>query len=269
MSFFKSGSFFIFTLQFWRFRSTSHLPSEIASANFSVFDNSFDSLTKRVAPGVQMKMVEHVGGAQDHSRWVGDRTSHGFLEGVTASRLEDDKVTSNRLSWHDSGSSDKSETWKMWYFWCSSVCSPSSQVVNDVSVEVWHDHHVELLWLRDKLHASVVNDHGLKLDLWVLLGDVLAGAEEKSVSKLHDVGLVHSGDLLSSSLSGVVKSELGNTLSFSSRGNLEALNDTRNKLVLQAGVLSLGLLTNDHKVELLSVSRLDAVEGLQELVSLI
>lgn len=36
---------------------------------------------------------------------------------------------------------------------------PSGQVVDDVPVEVGHDHDVELLRFADQLHAGVVDDH--------------------------------------------------------------------------------------------------------------
>ena len=48
------------------------------------------------------------------------------------------------------------------------------QVVDDVSVEVGHDHDVELLRVGHQLHRRVVHNHGLEFDVWVLLGDFLA-----------------------------------------------------------------------------------------------
>lgn len=64
--------------------------------------------------------------------------------------------------------------------------------------QVGADHDVELLGLGDKLHRRVVDDHLLELDSrrLVLLGDLLANSEEETVSELHDVGLVNTGNLL-------------------------------------------------------------------------
>lgn len=70
--------------------------------------------------------------------------------------------------------------------------------------------------------------------------------------------------LLSSSLGSVVKGKLGNALGFGSGRNLETFNDSWNELVLQAGVLSLGLLSHNHKVQLLAVSCLDSIKGLKQ-----
>jgi hypothetical protein len=62
-----------------------------------------------------------------------------------------------------------------------------------------HDHHVELLGLGNELHGGVVDDHRVELDTSVtvfLFSDSLAGVEEKTVSELHDVGFVNTGDFL-------------------------------------------------------------------------
>ena len=65
------------------------------------------------------------------------------------------------------------------------------------SVKVWHDKDVELAWVLDQLHAAVVDDFFLKLQLWVLGGHGSAALEEEPVRLLHDVGLVDRRDLLS------------------------------------------------------------------------
>ena len=49
---------------------------------------------------------------------------------------------------------------------------PSSQVVDDVSIEIRHDHDIELLRARDQLHARVVDDHRVELDTGVPLGNL-------------------------------------------------------------------------------------------------
>lgn len=46
------------------------------------------------------------------------------------------------------------------------------------------------------MHASVVHNHVVCRDAWVVLTDTLDGVAEKTVCKLHDVGLVDAGDLL-------------------------------------------------------------------------
>jgi len=56
-----------------------------------------------------------------------------------------------------------------------------------------------LLWLGNKLHGGVVDNHAVELNAGVavlLLGDSLASVKEETVTELHNVGLVDTGDLL-------------------------------------------------------------------------
>jgi hypothetical protein len=78
-----------------------------------------------------------------------------------------------------------------------------TDVANDVSVQVWHDHDVELLRLGDQLHRGVVDNHRVELDSSVsvlLLCDSFTCVEEKTISELHNVGLVDTGDFLENQL---------------------------------------------------------------------
>lgn len=45
------------------------------------------------------------------------------------------------------------------------------------------------------LHGAVVDDHGIKNDVWIKLSDLFARSEKKAVAEFHDVGLVHGSDL--------------------------------------------------------------------------
>ena len=96
------------------------------------------------------------------------------------------------LTWNDTSTTDET----------------GSEVVNDGAVQIRHDHNVELVGVGHELHASVVNDHVLGLDHWVLLGDFSESSEEETVTFLHDVGLVDAGDLLSTMSESVVEGEL-------------------------------------------------------------
>lgn len=77
----------------------------------------------------------------------------------------------------------------------STTNKASSQVVDDVAVQVGHDADVKLTGVGNHLHRAVVYDHGLELDLRVQLCHLLATAQEKTISQLHDVGLVDSSNL--------------------------------------------------------------------------
>src|SRR4029077_9134119 len=82
------------------------------------------------------------------------------------------------------------------------------EVGDDVSVEVRQDEHVVLLRTLDELHAEVVHDSVLELEVRVLLGDLARNAEEEAVRELHDVRLVDGGHLAASVAARVVEGEL-------------------------------------------------------------
>lgn len=79
--------------------------------------------------------------------------------------------------------------------------------------------------------SRVVDDHVACSDTTalVLLGNLTKGIEEKTVAKLHDVGLVNAYDSLSVVLEGEVKGKAGNALCSSSCGDLEGFYDSWNR----------------------------------------
>jgi len=67
---------------------------------------------------------------------------------------------------------------------------------------------------------------------------------------LHDVGLVHTGDLLPSVLESVVERKPGNPLCLDTGHDLQVLYYSGVTLVLQTGVLSFSVFTDDGKVDI-------------------
>src|SRR5207249_60813 len=59
-----------------------------------------------------------------------------------------------------------------------------------------------------ELHAHVVHDPVVELDVAVLLGDLARDAQPEAVGEFHDVGLVHSRDLAAAVAARVVEREL-------------------------------------------------------------
>jgi hypothetical protein len=175
---------------------------------------------------------QHHGGGEDHGSGVRLVTSLNVQSDVTTSGLENGVLTSHVGTGNDTGSSDKG----------------GSNVGQDRSVQVGHDENVELLGTGDSLHGGVVDNHVVDLKLGVLGSNLVEGAAEETVGKLHDVGLVDTGDLLAVVGSSEGEGELGDTLGLHLGDDLEGLNDTGNGLVLETRVLSLGVLTNDAHV---------------------
>ena len=73
---------------------------------------------------------------------------------------------------------------------------PGDEVAHDVAVQVRQHEHVVQLGLLHELHAHVVDDAVLELDVRIVPRDLAGHAEEQAVGELHDVRLVDRGDLL-------------------------------------------------------------------------
>lgn len=93
-------------------------------------NNVVDSLRDTVGMLVKTKVSQKHGSREKHSSWVGLVLALDIQTNVTASRLEDGHITAHVAPWHKSGSTNKS----------------SSNVGQDSSVQVRHDHDIELLW---------------------------------------------------------------------------------------------------------------------------
>lgn len=125
------------------------------------------------------------------------------------------------------------------------------KVRENVTVQVGHDHDVLLVRSRvgDQSKAGGVNELRLKSDLGVLLGKVLGGAKEKTIRDLHDRSLVDGKNLGLANGAGVLESVSENTLRSLLGDKLDGLDDTRDNNVLDTGVLTLGVLTNEDGVD--------------------
>lgn len=68
---------------------------------------------------------------------------------------------------------------------------------------------------------------------------------------LHNVGLVHGGHLLPIIVFGVFECVLGDTTRSILRDQLDALHDSIDNLVLNSGILALGVLTDRNNVDVI------------------
>ena len=150
-------------------------------------------------------VAEHHRGGEDEGSGVGNVLSSNIETDVTRSRLEDGNLLSKVGTGNDSRSSNKT----------------ASNVGNDVSVQVRGDEDVELTGVGDKLHASVIDNHFVELNLRVLLGDAAGSIEEKTVGHLHDVSLVDGVDLLATVGLGVLESETSDLFGLLGGGDLQ------------------------------------------------
>mgnify|MGYP006876444500 FL=1 len=201
-------------------------------------DNIVDSLGNAVGVVIETKVAQEHGARQDHSTGVSLVLALDVKTDVTATRLEDSNVTAHVATGNKTRSSNEGST----------------HVGQNATVKVRHDHNVELLGAGDGLHGSVVHNHVVHLQGGVVLSDLVECAAEETIGQLHDVGLVNAGNLLAVVGKGEAESELGDTLGLGAGDDLQGLDNTVDGLVLEAGVLSLGVLTDDAEVDILVAS---------------
>jgi signal transduction histidine kinase len=82
-----------------------------------------------------------------------------------------------------------------------------AQVAHQVAIKIAHHHHVELLRSGHHLHAAVVHDDFLDLQVRKILGHGAKRLQEQAVGQLEDVGLVDAGHLLAPGPAGPVEGE--------------------------------------------------------------
>lgn len=203
--------------------------------NLPFADNTVHSLGDTVGVVIETKVTKQHGTGKDHGTGVGLVLTLDVQANVTATRLENSGVTAHVAARNQTGTTDKS----------------GSDVGQNATVQVRHDHNVELLGPGDSLHGCVVDNHVVDLQSRVVLGGLVEGVAEETIGQLHDVGLVDAGNLLTVVGESKAESELGNALGLSTGDNLQRLDHTLHRLVLKTRVLSLCVFTDNAKVDVL------------------
>ncbi len=189
------------------------------------------------------EVPEHQRARQDEGRWV-RLVQAGVLRRRAVDRLEHGRIRPDIRARRDPQPADE----------------PCAQVAHDVPIQVRQDEDVVQVRLLDELHAHVVDDPVLELDLPVVVGgDRPAALEEQPVGQLHDVRLVDRGHLPAVIGDGVVEGVPGDPLGGNSGDDLDALGRVRRDHVLDAGVEILRVLADDHEVDVV-VARLQALD---------
>lgn len=184
---------------------------------------------------VKTQMPQHHATRENERSGVGLVLALDVQTDVTAARLEDGDLATHVAARYDTGATDET----------------GADVGEDTTVQVGHDHDVELLGTADTLHACVVHNHVVGLNGGVFLADLLDSVAEETVGKLHDVGLVDASDLAPVVGQSKGESKLGDALTLRAGDNFQRLNDAVDGLVLKARVFTLGVLTDDAQVDVL------------------
>lgn len=201
--------------------------------NLPIGNNTVDGLGDAVGVVVEAEVPQEHGAAQQHGSGVGLVLALDVETDVTAAGLENGDFTTHVAARNNTGATNQG----------------GADVGQDTTVQVGHDHDVELLGTADCLHGGVVDNHVVDLESGVVLGGSVEGAAEQTIGKLHDVGLVDAGNLAAAVGEGEGEGELGDALRLGAGDDLERLDDAGNALVLETRVLTLGVLTDDAQVD--------------------
>ena len=211
---------------------------------------------------VKTHVLQHHNRTQQESSGV-SKTLAGDIRSGTVDSLEDGALISNVSGGGETKTTNET----------------SAHIGENVTVKVGHDQDFVVVWSRggDHLQAGVVKQLGIKFDVGELLGHVARALEEQAVRHLEDVGLVHHRDLLAAGAAGSVQeetvghlhdgslvhdadlllsgglsmleSEAQDTLRGFPSDEFNTLDNTINNDVLNSGVFTLGVLTDQHSVD--------------------
>ena len=183
---------------------------------------------------VETHVLQHHDTAQQQGGRVGETLALD-VGGGTVDGLEDGALVTNVTGGGETKTTDQT----------------GAHVGQNVTVQVGHDKDLVVVGggVGDDLQARVVQQLSVELDIGEVLGDVAGGVQEQTVGHLHDGGLVHHADLLLVDGLRVLEGEAQHTLGSLLGDELDALHHTVDNNVLNAGVFTLGVLTDQDGVD--------------------
>ena len=130
------------------------------------------------------------------------------------------------------------------------------KVAHNVAKEVGEHQNVVFVGPLDQLHAHIVHDAIVELDVRVLLGHLAGNAQEESVCRFEDVGLVDCGHQAATVGSGILEGKAHDPLACPPGDDPDRLCCfVGDDVVLDARIQTLGVLTDDHQVHVFVANR--------------
>ena len=190
-------------------------------------------------------VLQHHDRAEKQGSGVG-KTLASNVGGGTVDSLEDRALVTNVTGGGQTKTTDET----------------GAHVGENVTVQVGHDKNLVVVrsGVGCDLQARVVQQLSVELNVGEVLGDLAGSVQEKTVGHLHDGGLVHDTDLLLVDGAGILEGEAEDTLGSLTGDELDALDNTVDDDVLNAGVFTLGVLTDQDGVDVV-VGGLVASDG--------
>lgn len=142
---------------------------------YLIFTNCF---VHRIGNCISMmtvsQMIQHVYCRIQHRNWIRNIFTSNCCTSITSSRLKDCVL---QTCIHDLNN-NKRDKWPLTYMisiifagqQSGSTSNATNNIRHNSTVQIGHVHHLELMWIRDQLHAAIINDHIVVLDVWIVFG---------------------------------------------------------------------------------------------------
>lgn len=179
-------------------------------------------------------MAQHHDGAEEESSRVGKALA-GDIRSGAVDGFEDGALVTNVAR----GSETKTTN------------QTSAHVGQNVAVQVGHNQDLVVVrvGVGDHLEAGVVEKLGVELDIGEVLGDLATDIEKETIRHLHDGGFVDDADLSAANSLSVLECKAEDALGGFASNELDALNNAINNNVLNPGVFTLSVLTDENSVD--------------------
>merc|ERR1712230_358969 len=222
------------------------LATQVARDGLALGQGLEDGALDLVGVLVETHVLQHHDGREEQGSWVGQALAGDVGRGAVHG-LEDGALVADVAGRGQTQTADQA----------------GAHVGQDVAVQVGHDEDLVVVGgrVRHDLQAGVVQQLAVELDVGVLARNVLGYPQEEAVGHLHDGGLVHDADLGLADVLGVLEGESQDPLAGLAGDQLDRLHDTVYDDVLDAGVFTLGVLSDQDRVDVV-VWRLVALDAL-------
>lgn len=212
---------------------------------FSFSQSVEDGLLDAASLRVQTHVLKHHDTGEQQSSGVGKTLASNIGSG-TVDGLEDGALVTDVTGGSETQTTDQT----------------GAHVRQNVTVQVGHNQDLVIVGggVGNDLQASIVQELSVELDVGEVLGDLAGNVQEETIGHLHDGGLVHDTDLLLVDRLRILEGKAQDALRSRTGDQLDTLNNTVDNNVLDTGVFTLGVLTDQDGVDVV-VGRLVAGNG--------
>ena len=192
----------------------SHIPRPLAGVSDDIVHRPADS----VGMLIEAQMPQQHAPTQDQCRRVCLVFPLDIQSDVSTPRLKDRHIPSHITARHNPRTAYQSRT----------------NIRQDATVKIRHDQHIKLLRPADTLHASIIDNHIIRLQGRKIGRHRIKRIPEQAIRQLHDIRLVHTRHLLPIIREGKRKRKFRYPLALRTCDDLQRLHDPSYTLVFEA-----------------------------------